>query len=386
MSRLELTTERRRIIDLAAAEWLSAGLSTESADFDTAEAAITSLYERAGRKRPYFVRLSSPLGAELYINLLVRTWPEAAKGGGQLRGQLRGQLGDQLWDQLRDQLGDQLWGQLWDQLRDQLRGQLGDQLWGQLWGQLRDQLGDQLWGQERLRFTGTWWWGSWDAWLCGWLDGGRRVGVIYPGNLGASLDYHCTVARACGAVYPFADLCIVTDRPEVIARDEIGRLHAQDGPALRYRDGYALYAVHGVRVPHDVIEEPASVTVERIDAEPNSEVRRVMVERYGLERYIRESGAELIDEDTDIHGLPRRLWQKGHGENAIVSVEVQNSSLEPDGSRRTYFLMVDADLRPIPDPEDPDDDWGEPQAMTCVNAVASTFGMGGDEYRNAVET
>ncbi|MCA8902074.1 MAG: hypothetical protein KDA53_12575, partial [Hyphomonas sp.] len=113
---LSLTAGRRDLIDRAYTEWLAAGLSTEPADFDAAEAAVTALYAATDRPRPYFVRLSSPLAAELYINLLCQTWPELAKRG-QLWDQLGGQLKDQLWDQLRDQLWDQLGGQLRGQLR-----------------------------------------------------------------------------------------------------------------------------------------------------------------------------------------------------------------------------------------------------------------------------
>ncbi|MEL6859272.1 MAG: hypothetical protein AAFO74_12870, partial [Pseudomonadota bacterium] len=113
--RLELTEERKAIIQSSYDEWLASGLSTEPADFDAAEEAITALYASIDKPKPHFVRLSSPLGAELYINLLTQTWPETYN-----RGQLRGQL----WGQLRDQLRGQLRGQLWGQLGDQLGGQL----------------------------------------------------------------------------------------------------------------------------------------------------------------------------------------------------------------------------------------------------------------------
>ncbi|MFX8860352.1 hypothetical protein ABTM70_19565, partial [Acinetobacter baumannii] len=68
---LPLTDERRRMIAAALPHWLQVGLCTEPADFDAAETAIASMYARAGRPRPYFVRLASPAAAELYLNLLV---------------------------------------------------------------------------------------------------------------------------------------------------------------------------------------------------------------------------------------------------------------------------------------------------------------------------
>ena len=77
--KLELTPVRREIIADSYQEYLKIGLSTEAANFEMAEAAITKLYASIGKKKPYFVRLSSPLAAELYINLLTKTFPKLDK-------------------------------------------------------------------------------------------------------------------------------------------------------------------------------------------------------------------------------------------------------------------------------------------------------------------
>ena len=66
-----------------------------------------------------------------------------------------------------------------------------------------------------------------------------------------------------------------------------------------------------------------------------------MVERFGAERLVREGNAELVHEDET-----GRLWRRRStddrwsGEEPIVMVEVLNSTPEPDGSRKTYFLRV----------------------------------------------
>ena len=66
MSKLGITSERRQVIEDALYEWLGIGRSTAPADFDAAEVAIATLYERAGVKQPKFVRLSSPQAAKMY--------------------------------------------------------------------------------------------------------------------------------------------------------------------------------------------------------------------------------------------------------------------------------------------------------------------------------
>jgi hypothetical protein len=73
-----------------------------------------------------------------------------------------------------------------------------------------------------------------------------------------------------------------------------------------------------------------------------------------------------------------------------VMVEVVNSTAEPDGSFKDYWLRVQPDCRPlVADPSTPSGfRLGSAQKQTALNAVASTYGMTGEEYRErlAVET
>ncbi|MDE2469329.1 MAG: hypothetical protein KGL35_11445, partial [Bradyrhizobium sp.] len=285
--KLQITAARSEEIQRVYREYRDVGLSTEPADFEAAQTAITRLYERVGRKRPYFVQLDSPLAAELYIDLYCRAFPIAKKLS---------------------------------------KGQLRDQLWGQLWGQLGGQLGGQLRGQS-LRYMGTWFSGAWDSYLWAWGDGGRRIGAVYPPALNAALDDHIAVSRSIGWWYPFDEFCVLTGRPDVVALDDRARLHSIAGPALRYRDGYALHAVHGVRVPAWIIERKEKITTTKIDAEANAEIRRVMVELYGQDKYLLDSGAAFAQRDQV--GL---LYRKElPGDEPIVMVRVLNSTAESDG-------------------------------------------------------
>ena len=88
-------------------------------------------------------------------------------------------------------------------------------------------------------------------------------------------------------------------RPEYIKRDEQNRLHCEDGPAIRWKDGYCNYFWHGVSVPEKLIERPDEITKEDLINETNAEVRRAMMEKLG-ERfyslgtlYVRVDGAIL---------------------------------------------------------------------------------------------
>jgi hypothetical protein len=172
------------------------------------------------------------------------------------------------------------------------------------------------------------------------------------------------LCQSAGWALPHENICWVSERHCICKRDERGRLHSLEGPALAYPDGFAIHAVHGVRLAADIIEKPESVTVPRIEKESNTEVRRVMIERYGQARYLQEAGAVKIHQD-DFGTLYRKELQ---GDEPILMVKVVNSTPEADGSIKDYFLRV------------------PPTIKTAREAVAWTFGKTETEYEPAIQT
>ena len=161
---------------------------------------------------------------------------------------------------------------------------------------------------------------------------------------------------------------VLTDRPTVIARDGQGRLHSQTGPALAYSDGWTIHAVHGVRVPAEVIEHPEAITVDRILTAPNTEVRRTMIDLRGWDWFTAAAGLRLVDtaDDPGNPGETITLWDLPEQvyDEAVRVVLVTNASPERDGTRRRYGLTVPADCD------------------SAESAVAWTFGIDADDYRS----
>ncbi len=131
-------------------------------------------------------------------------------------------------------------------------------------------------------------------------------------------------------------------------------------------------------MPEQLIIQPETITIEQIRDEQNAEIRRVMLERFGFDRYITESGADLINRDD--WGT---LWRAEiPGDESLVMVQVVNSTPEPEGSFYNYFLRVHPELRPLLD----NNGLGAPQPLTARNAIASTFGLRGEEYAPSQQT
>ncbi|MEU2075399.1 DUF6745 domain-containing protein [Streptomyces sp. NPDC013489] len=190
------------------------------------------------------------------------------------------------------------------------------------------------------------------AWLAAFEGQGDRLAGL------------AAVAAQAGWWWPYEKVAVVCERPVELHRDEAGRLDRGDGPALAFADGFALYAWRGMSVPADFLAGLAGLTPERIRQEENAELRRVMLEYYGYDRYLAASGAR--HEHRDETGV---LWRIELADDEdVVMVEVVNSTPEPDGSHRTYWLRV------------------PPTTRTAREGVAWTFGLHPDAYEPLVQT
>jgi uncharacterized protein DUF6745 len=177
------------------------------------------------------------------------------------------------------------------------------------------------------------------------------------------------MSARCGLVATHTDFVIVSDRPRSLLRNAAGRLHASNGPAIEWRDGWGLCFWHGIGLPRDhewIVRTPQLLSPERIEDEPNAELRRVMLEAFGFERYLAARAARVVAAD-ELHGQPRRLLEVTIRGRALRIVEVTNGSLEPDGTHRKFHL-------------------GAMAGDTPHDVVAASYGIAPKHYREAVRS
>jgi hypothetical protein len=249
-------------------------------------------------------------------------------------------------------------------------------------------------GSDLRACWSQWSWGQTEMYWLGWyrfaID---RVGVKVTPEQDRRLALRERLARSCYGVITVNAVEIAIMHPVSVSLDNAPspRLHRIDGPALLFADGYAVYAVHGIRLSPELGAKMVAgkLTAEEIRDHNNAEVRRVLVDVYNggdSGKYLRDVGAKVMHEDTDPLGHPRRLLciEQGNDE-PFVAVELTNSTAEPDGTHKKYTIRVDPNLRPLPVPGIRKE-YGQAQAMTCLNAVASSYGYTGEEWSLQVET
>lgn len=207
----------------------------------------------------------------------------------------------------------------------------------------------------------------------------------------------CELAKHAGWWYPYlADnageqgYCVICERPEIFQLNQRNQLHATNGPALKYPNSEMIvYTVGGILVDPRIIEKPETITAKEINAEQNAEIKRLLIQRYGPTRLKDDrehdydgTGQFLLDQGATVRDAvspkdnkapvgilgARLLFMEIAGDEPICMLDLRNSTLEPDGSRKRYFIEV-------------------PPAMNTVReAVAWTFGMAADEYAPVAES
>ena len=132
-----------------------------------------------------------------------------------------------------------------------------------------------------VKYEYTPFWGQMDAyWIAYYLFCRDVLGVKYDAEKSRHLDLWGDIAQSCGWWWCYENYVIVSDRPDVVRMEAHGdaeRLHCENGPAVRFRDGGSVYAIHGVIVPESLIMNPGSITVAQIEAERNETIRDWML-------------------------------------------------------------------------------------------------------------
>jgi hypothetical protein len=143
-----------------------------------------------------------------------------------------------------------------------------------------------------------------------------------------------------GWFWAYDDVCFVSEKPVICSVDDNFRLHSEETHAIAYRDGFGLYAIHGVLVDQYVVRNPEKITVKDIDSESNEEVKRIKIDRFGVSRYLEKTGAKVVDMDmvkvnpidSDSPSMPRALLESSDGNKHLVGT---------DGStNRVYYMNV----------------------------------------------
>jgi hypothetical protein len=143
---------------------------------------------------------------------------------------------------------------------------------------------------------------------------------------------------------------------------------AQSGLAETKRLPASLQGVQlrwqGVRIEERIVLRPETIALNEVLGETNAERRRVLLDRFGVSRFMKETKAAVLDEDTDPGGKRQLLRVDIKNDEPLVTL----SCFCPSTGRQ-YFLRV------------------PPNVQSCHQAAAWIAGFDNpDDYRPILET
>jgi len=96
--------------------------------------------------------------------------------------------------------------------------------------------------------------------------------------------------------------CLVSEFPQVLKIDSQNRPHCTNGPSHRWKDGYEIYHLNGIRVPKWlVMTDAGKIDPQLALDEKNVDVQREIIRKIGAERMLKKLNAKPIDEFIDNH-------------------------------------------------------------------------------------
>ena len=280
MAKIEsLTTEQVAAMPSYVAEWIGHGTCTEPANRPRAEAAIRRMYAQAGLAEPRIIWFESPLSAALGVHVL--------KVGGASVG-----------------------ASVWDSVRASVRASVRDSVW------------DSVWGQHEA------------YWLAFYDFFRHECGLIEDTKPAEALT---DLAKSCGWIFPYKEVCLASERHVICRLNDAGVIHAENGPAIAYPDGFEIYAWNGTRLPRKWVMERETVDPYEVLRDENVERRAAGAACIGWPRMLSALDHKVIDHDPDpdhgdlievrLPGLPEpgRFLKAECPRNGTIMEEVPNT-------------------------------------------------------------
>lgn len=268
----KLTKKQRAKFDEYVKRWTGYGTSTEPADRPRAEAAIRMMYHAVGLTPPkQIIWAGSPQSMMLAKNAWGSAGGDVGKSVGlYVRNSVCSSIIESIREGLMNNIADEFCHIIFDRVKfgddKALLGQ-NEATWLSFHRFMHDEFGMV---KETKHLIGFW-----------------------------------ELCESCGWILPFENVCFASERHDVCNLDDRGVIHSEDGPAIRYPDGFAIHAWHGVSIPSEWIEDKANLKAVDVLSVKNVEQRMAGCQILGWAKVADQLDRKIIDGDpnTDIGAL-----------------------------------------------------------------------------------
>lgn len=286
-----LTKEQEELFPVYRDKWLKIGLATGPANRVKAEDAINRAYKISGLTVPKkIVWSTSPFAGWIVVcilkndELMKKIYKDYQKLGDSVREAIGASVGEAVREAVGASVGAFVGASVGASVGTSVRGSVWGSVGASVWEAVREAVRSFNYSEAGF--------GSHDA---AWLGFYNYFLEVLKIEACEKLIPLMDLAKEGGWFYPYKNICVISERPEEININGT-KIHKNGGPAIRYSDGFSVWALNGVRVSQEIAETSKDkLSCKLIGTEKNAEVRREIVRKIGIERIYRDLGANVID-------------------------------------------------------------------------------------------
>ena len=337
----ELTEKQKQLVIEIKDEWINQ-LGNIKLNKDKVQRGIEFMYKEAKLELPKnIIYVSSPLGMQYAYCLLKNINKDSVNNSvlnsvwDSVLNSVLNSVNNSVLNSVEDSVLNSVLNSVWDSVLNSVWDSVNNSVNNSVLNSVRDSVRDSVGDYQHMGARGS---------VCDWNwvafhDFFQRIGIELTPKFETFKEL-CCKSGAYDYLF-YEDVAIICKHPEFVKwnDDQPKVLHCDNGPAIQWDDGFKLYAINGVTVTKQIVVKPETLTIKQIQEEENLEVQRIMIERYGPDKYLQEINATVAD--VDMRGVegagPRALMREPNGNQWLVCT---------DGSTdRVYHLFVPKDIR-----------------------------------------
>lgn len=167
------------------------------------------------------------------------------------------------------------------------------------------------------------------------------------------------------------DICVISRPPVHLRVDENGRMHSTTESAMKYADGFELFFVKGINFSKKLFEFAFlnKMSAKDILNIENVEQRAVVIDHYGIDYIIDQLNAKILDTHEAVSIVTGKNTICRLLEFEISGAPFRAIELEDHSVHKKTILGVEISEK----------------TNTALGAIAWTFGMSAEEYKDALE-
>ena len=371
----KLTPEQKKLKEIVKSEWISN--LTAKADKKKIKEVCEYVYFLANLKKPKVIILNSPLAIQYAANLLNKkevgreveqeevrqeVWQEVRQEvwqevGREVEQEVELEVGQEVRQEVGQEVRREVWREVWQEVWREVGQEVGQEVEQEVeqevWQEVWREVWQEVW-QEKLKYYSF---GSYlSSWYYDWYsfyDYFHRIKAIKNEKF---LKLKEGVKGIFEVIY-LKGYCLVSTCPEYVKK-KAGRLHNEHGPAVKFRDGYSVYALNGVRFPKKLYLQVISRKMKMEDILKIKDIdQRTQAMKFASSRirdfYLSQKG-KMTDEvfKLDVKGRPVKyqLWKIPQGEvfNREVAFVLYDcpSSIER-GEKQEYASGVPVEFNSV---------------------------------------